>query len=192
MQFPPNSIPNRLRSWEKNRNSAFCKLKANSWPLCFLSVSLFAFRSSSFRTRRFFSTSYNFRNSCSDWRIFCPGEVWMVEPGLRASNRTLLLRNMFWDPAAGLENNGAGLEQMIAGKLFVLRARVLAMHSFAYVADFVLLRDVCIRTQRAAVASMGALPTYPPISLFSHPSPYNATHLPLPVNFYNRTKLLPT
>jgi hypothetical protein len=42
----------------------------------------------------------------------------MVEPGLRASNRTLLLRNMFWDPAAGLENNGAGLEQMIAGKLF--------------------------------------------------------------------------
>jgi hypothetical protein len=25
---------------------------------------------------------------------------------------------MFWDPAAGLENNGAGLEQMIAGKIF--------------------------------------------------------------------------
>jgi hypothetical protein len=32
-------------------------------------------------------------------------------------------------------------------------------HSFAYVSHFVFLRDVWIRTQRAVVASMGALPT---------------------------------
>jgi hypothetical protein len=67
----------------------------------------------------------------------------MVEPGLRASNRTLLLRNMFWDPAAGLENNGAGLEQMIAGKLFVFGLECVG-HFLAYVAHFVLLRDVWI------------------------------------------------
>jgi hypothetical protein len=90
----------------------------------------------------------------------------MVEPGLRASNRTLLLRNMFWDPAAGLENNGAGIEQMIAGKLFAFGLECVG-HSFAYVAyfDFVLLRDVWILTHRAAVASRRAtnLATHLPI-----------------------------
>ncbi len=59
-------------------------------------------------------------------------------------------------------------------------------HSFAYVAHFVFLRDVWIRTQRAAEASRRAtnlathLPqSWPPISLLSHPSPsILATHLP--------------
>jgi hypothetical protein len=50
-------------------------------------------------------------------------------------------------------------------------------HSFAYVAHFVFLRDVWIRTQRAALADRSAtnlathLPTYPPIPLII------ATHL---------------
>ena len=39
----------------------------------------------------------------------------MVEPGLRETNRSLLLRNMFWDPAAAIENGGAGIEKMLAG-----------------------------------------------------------------------------
>jgi hypothetical protein len=63
-------------------------------------------------------------------------------------------------------------------------------HSFAYVAHVVCLRDVWIRTQKAAVAThlrklaihlpslATHLPTWPPISLLSHPSPYLATHLP--------------
>jgi hypothetical protein len=56
--------------------------------------------------------------------------------------------------------------------------------SFAYVGHFVFLRDVWIRTQRAAVVSRLAtnlfthLPTWPPISLLSHSSPYLATNLP--------------
>ncbi len=47
-----------------------------------------------------------------------------------------------------------------------------------------ILRDVWIRTRRAVVASRRAtnvathLPTQPPISLLSHPSPYLPTHLP--------------
>jgi hypothetical protein len=67
-------------------------------------------------------------------------------------------------------------------------------HFFAYVAHFVFLRNVWIRTQRDAVASRCA--TKPPISLLRHPflspftishpspylaihpSPYLATHLP--------------
>ncbi len=46
-------------------------------------------------------------------------------------------------------------------------------HSFAYVAHFVFLRDVWIRTQRAAVASRGAtnLATHLPNLACSHPSP---------------------
>jgi hypothetical protein len=44
-------------------------------------------------------------------------------------------------------------------------------HSFAYVAHFVFLRDVWIRTQRAAVASRRAT------NLACHPSPFLATHL---------------
>ncbi len=40
---------------------------------------------------------------------------------------------------------------------------------FAYVADFIFLRDVWIRTQRAAVASSRAIPTL---------NPYLATHIP--------------
>jgi hypothetical protein len=49
-------------------------------------------------------------------------------------------------------------------------------HSFASVAHFVFLRDVWIRTQRAAVASKRAtnlspISLKPPISLISHPSP---------------------
>jgi hypothetical protein len=53
-------------------------------------------------------------------------------------------------------------------------------HSFAYVAHFLFLRDVLIRTQRVAVASRRATNlatislTKPPISLLSHLSPlYN-------------------
>ncbi len=44
-------------------------------------------------------------------------------------------------------------------------------HYFAYVAHFVLLRDVCVRTQRAAVANRRA------INLATH-LPNLATHLP--------------
>jgi hypothetical protein len=57
-------------------------------------------------------------------------------------------------------------------------------HSFAYVAHFVFLRDVCIRTHRASVSSRRAtnlathLPNLPPFSLLSYPYPYLATHLP--------------
>ncbi len=43
-------------------------------------------------------------------------------------------------------------------------------YSFAYVAHFVFLRDVWIRTQRAAVARRRAT-NLTPISLLSHPSP---------------------
>jgi hypothetical protein len=39
----------------------------------------------------------------------------MVEPGNREANRSLLLRNMFWDPAASVENGGYGIERMLAG-----------------------------------------------------------------------------
>jgi hypothetical protein len=39
----------------------------------------------------------------------------MVEPGLRTSNRSLLLRNMYWDPSASIEDGGAGIERMLAG-----------------------------------------------------------------------------
>ncbi len=57
-------------------------------------------------------------------------------------------------------------------------------HSFAYVAPFVFLRDVWVRTQRDVVASRRAsnlathLPKLAPISLLSHLSFYLATHLP--------------
>jgi hypothetical protein len=48
------------------------------------------------------------------------------------------------------------------------------MHSFAYVAHFIVLRDVWIRTQRAAVANRCTT------NLATHLSPsfYLATHLP--------------
>jgi hypothetical protein len=49
-------------------------------------------------------------------------------------------------------------------------------HSFAYAAHFIFLRDIWIRTQRAAVASRRGtnLTTRLPLS---HPSPYVAAHL---------------
>jgi hypothetical protein len=53
-------------------------------------------------------------------------------------------------------------------------------HSFAYVANFVFLRDVWIRTQRAAVASRHAakfLATHLPNILATN-LPYLTTHLP--------------
>jgi hypothetical protein len=119
----------------------------------------------------------------------------MVEPGLRASNRTLLLRNMFWDPAAGLENNGAGLEQMIAGKLFFWLARVCwpllcLCRPFCIVERCLDSNPESCRSKQARYQLSHPSPYQSPISLFSHPSPSKTTHLPLPVNFYNRTKLL--
>jgi hypothetical protein len=53
-------------------------------------------------------------------------------------------------------------------------------HTFVNVAHFAFLRDVWIRTQRAAVTSRRAinLATHLPDQL-SHPSHYLATHLPI-------------
>jgi hypothetical protein len=52
-------------------------------------------------------------------------------------------------------------------------------HSFAFVAHFEFLRDVWIRTQRAALASRRATGTNLATHLqLSHPSPCLATHLP--------------
>jgi hypothetical protein len=75
--------------------------------------------------------------------------------------------------------------------LYIIFGLESVRHSFDYVAHFVFLRDVWIRTQRAAISIMRAtniashlpklathLHILPPISHLAKPSPCIVTHIP--------------